>query len=250
MNKSTCQTIQTELDLLMLGERGSPEVLTHLSECHACSEFQAKQTKLREIVGSLGTVSAPADFDFRLRARLANERASGLSVGTSWLFGPKSVAVGSLALVLAVAAFIGYKSKPTLPATTGPKPTEVVAVRPSTPPVETASINPVDSPEKHSSEKQSLAPSNATVIRSNRNQRNIKRVLATNEYSSTGVEGIKPTNAETTDSIFSIDASLQPYKVSLYDGRGKARTISVAPVSFGSQRAIPTSNQFAPKGIW
>ena len=43
----------------------------HLRECAACREFHEQQTKLRQIVGSLGTVDAPADFDFRLRARLA-----------------------------------------------------------------------------------------------------------------------------------------------------------------------------------
>jgi hypothetical protein len=49
---------------------------------------------------------------------------------------------------------------------------------------------------------------------------------------------------------FSLDASLDSFKVSLDDGRGNARTISVPTISFGSQRMWQTSNQLAPKRAW
>ena len=69
MRKNNCEVIRQELDELMLSETGSARVVEHLRECAACHEFNEKQTRLRQIVGSLGTVSAPPDFDFRLRAR-------------------------------------------------------------------------------------------------------------------------------------------------------------------------------------
>jgi hypothetical protein len=47
-----------------------------------------------------------------------------------------------------------------------------------------------------------------------------------------------------------LDASLQSFKVSLDDGRGNARTISVPTISFGSQRMLQTGNQFVPKRDW
>jgi hypothetical protein len=50
--------------------------------------------------------------------------------------------------------------------------------------------------------------------------------------------------------IFSIDASLQALRVSIDDGYGNARTISVPTISFGSQRVLATGNQFAPKSVW
>jgi hypothetical protein len=50
--------------------------------------------------------------------------------------------------------------------------------------------------------------------------------------------------------IFPIDASLQSLRVSIDDGYGNARTISVPMISFGSQRVLATGNQFAPKGVW
>jgi hypothetical protein len=50
--------------------------------------------------------------------------------------------------------------------------------------------------------------------------------------------------------IFPVDASLQSLRVSIDDGHGNARTIFVPTISFGSQRAVATGNQFAPKGVW
>src|SRR4029078_3722879 len=72
MRKNNCKVIRRELDELMLGEGWSAAAREPLRECAECREFHVQQTKLRQIVGSLGTVEAPADFDFRLRARLAN----------------------------------------------------------------------------------------------------------------------------------------------------------------------------------
>src|SRR2546423_13211095 len=76
MKKYYCEIIRTELDELMLDEASSSAALEHLRNCADCRDFHEKQAKLRRVVGSLGTVAAPADFDFRLRARLANEANS------------------------------------------------------------------------------------------------------------------------------------------------------------------------------
>ena len=75
----------------------------HLKECLACREFHQTQTKLRQMVGSLGTVSAPADFDFRLRARLAND--SGGEGLHYWSFARRGLAVAAV-LVLFVTGIV------------------------------------------------------------------------------------------------------------------------------------------------
>src|ERR1044071_4403914 len=75
MTQANCKEIRRELDELMLDDDYGVRVSTHLRECSECRDFETKQIKLRRIVGSLGTVSAPADFDFKLRARLANENS-------------------------------------------------------------------------------------------------------------------------------------------------------------------------------
>src|SRR3954471_18786001 len=113
MTKANCKTIQRELDELMLGEDCSGAALLHWSECNDCREFGEKQTRLREIVGSLGTVAAPADFDFRLRSRLANENATtSFQLHRSiWSFGPRSIAATlTLAFLFGAVMLVRYFS--------------------------------------------------------------------------------------------------------------------------------------------
>src|SRR5215208_5345839 len=76
MRKNNCEVIRLELDELLLDETCSFAVMEHLRECAACREFHQKPTKLRQIVGGLGTVAAAPVFDVRLRARLANDEGS------------------------------------------------------------------------------------------------------------------------------------------------------------------------------
>ena len=53
------------------------------------------------MVGSLGTVAAPADFDFRLRARLANDSSSAVFhlKAASWRFARRGLAVAAVLIV-------------------------------------------------------------------------------------------------------------------------------------------------------
>jgi hypothetical protein len=77
-----------------------------------------------------------------------------------------------------------------------------------------------------------------------------KRSLATIDSSFRGAEVINGTEPVSVSAAFPIDASLQSFKVSMDDGRGNARTISVPTISFGSQRIVQGANQFAPKRDW
>ena len=108
MRKNICELIRRELDELSLDETCSTAAVEHLRECGACREFHEKQTKLREIVGSLGTVAAPADFDFRLRARLANESSSAASQFNflAWPVLRRGFAVAAVLLVFATGAYL------------------------------------------------------------------------------------------------------------------------------------------------
>ncbi len=76
--------------------------------------------------------------------------------------------------------------------------------------------------------------------------------MATVDFSSlrTEVIGVEPAGNSDAHAVFPIDASLQSFRVSLDDGQGNARTISVPTIRFGSQRMLPKGNQFAPKGVW
>ena len=52
------------------------EAEAHAATCAECAAFHDERFRLRELVGALEPVVAPADFDVRLRARIARERDS------------------------------------------------------------------------------------------------------------------------------------------------------------------------------
>ena len=254
MRKNNCDLIRRELDELMLDETGSTAALEHLRECDACREFYEKQTKLRQIVGSLGTVAAPADFDFRLRARLANESSSAAASFSfvSWPILQRGFAAAAVLLVFGVGAYLvrDALNRPTTPeemAKQGAAP----AVR-ETPNPPQATVSPTSEAPKSS---------DVAVVQNKRSQGNrierpglvaIKnKPLATRESASTRAEFIGNTEPVGTSTAFSIDASsIQYFKLSVDDGRGNAKTISVPTISFGSQRLMQNANQFAPKRVW
>ena len=75
MRNMNCRNVRHEIEEAAVGDLLSSDVNDHLSNCVACKTFFREQTSLQELVASLGTVEAPGDFDFRLRARLAGEKA-------------------------------------------------------------------------------------------------------------------------------------------------------------------------------
>ena len=253
MRKNICEVVRRELDELMLDETCSTAALEHLRECGACREFQEKQTKLRQIVGSLGTVAAPADFDFRLRARLANESGSAASTFSSiaWPVLRRGFAAVAVLVVFGIGAYLvrNALNQPTVPS---------VEVAKQAPPV----INETPNPPQPAVTTETPKPQDVAIVQNKRPQGNRSerpglvaavrnKPFATKELSSTGAEVIGNAEPVGTSTPFSIDASaLQYFRVSVDDGRGNAKTISVPTISFGSQRLMQNANQFAPKRVW
>jgi len=246
MRKNNCEAIRQELDELMLDETSSAAVVDHLRECAACREFNEKQTRLRQIVGSLGTVSAPPDFDFRLRARLAND--AGGAAFHFWPLARRGLAFAAVLLVFVVGAIlirnvfnrpgenkqIATTDQHHTPA--APQPVQTVAPQEQQP-------NPAPPLLASSSERR------PQPIRTERPAR-IKRSLVAEDFSSQRAEVITGREPAAEFEVLPVDSSLQSFKVSLDDGRGNARTISVPTISFGSQRMLQSGNQYAPKRDW
>jgi hypothetical protein len=68
--------------LQQLGEAVEGGVLgldarAHVESCRACGEYLRERESLRSLVGGLRKVEAPADFEFRLRARMAASKSRG-----------------------------------------------------------------------------------------------------------------------------------------------------------------------------
>jgi hypothetical protein len=254
MRNNTCELIRRELDELNLDETCSTAALEHLRECGACREFHEKQTKLRQIVGSLGTVAAPADFDFRLRARLANESSSAASHFNfvDWAVLRRGLAAAALLLVFATGAFL-IRSSLNRPTTREETAKDAPRVNETPRQVEQAvapTVANADKPEvvtlpssKHP-QKNKLDRFAQVAVSNNRR-------LATVDSSSTGANVLNGSEPLASSAAIPIDASsLQSFTVSVDDGRGNAKTISVPAISFGSQRLMHNANQFAPKRVW
>jgi len=253
MTKSNCTTIRREVDELMLGEDCSAAVLQHLKECNECLEFEEKQTRLRQIVGSLGVVSAPTNFDSQLRSRLAENGRANSAVHTFWLLTQRTAAVAAATLLFFGAVlFVRYYATH--------KSSEVTAEKQNTERVQPAV--PSMSPQlKEAKEAESSKNPQVALVPLKSVDDGTKRVLPMKprlkpvtvayDMSSNGAPVISSRNA-TNDSepIFPVDAAQQSLKVSLLDGRGNPHTISLPSVSFGSQRAVSNQNSFAPKGVW
>ena len=116
MSKTNCNAIRRELGEMNLGDDCSGPVTLQLQQCMACRDFQQSRIKIRELMGSLETVGAPPDFDFRLRARLANEKQGGANgrAFVGWSFGSRGLVLG--ALVLLIGALVGFNYWRTAPA--------------------------------------------------------------------------------------------------------------------------------------
>jgi hypothetical protein len=98
-----CKQIKKFID-----ESDRPEALTyassqHIASCADCSQFADERAKLKELLRSAGRVSAPPDFDFKLKARLAEVKARK----RSWWLTPSGyfrLGAATAALVIAVVA--------------------------------------------------------------------------------------------------------------------------------------------------
>ena len=245
MRETKCETVRHELEELMLNDECSMYVTQHMRECGDCREFHQKQTKLRQIVGSLGTVEAPPDFDFRLRARLANESSgNGLRV-MQWSFAGKGFAAATM-MLLFVGGAVYVRTIMNQPAE------QTIAERRTEPP------QPAPKPVQNQAHFDS-APSVVVSEYGSRPVTNEPRRASSNKKPTLATRDSAISQPPSFDrhrqsAIFAIDASnsLEPFMVSLDDGRGNARTISVPTISFGSQRVLPNANQSVQKGgsVW
>ncbi|HET9714385.1 MAG TPA: hypothetical protein VFP64_21025, partial [Pyrinomonadaceae bacterium] len=162
MRKNNCEEIRRELDELMLDEACSASAVEHLKDCSGCREFYETRTKLRQMVGSLGTVAAPPDFEFRLRARLANGSPSeGFHF---WAFARKGLAFAAVLVVFLTGIIVvrnivnqqsareAAENKPVVPQT---PPKLVTPVAPDAAPTSsplTAGVQP-STPQKNRNER-------------------------------------------------------------------------------------------------
>ena len=76
--------------------------------------------------------------------------------------------------------------------------------------------------------------------------------ITSRDFGTAGAPVLKSSDLNARASDFEIRASRQPMKVSLENGQGGSRTISVPAVSFGSQRVLSqnASLMASARGSW
>lgn len=244
MKDTICNQVRFEIDEKDLNESLSAGAREHLRHCNDCREFQSKETKLRQIVGSLETVNAPPDFDFRLRARLASEgtASSYLSMSPVRVWRMRSAAVAAMLVIFAATIYMIRQNQTVEPLRDANRTSNVPP--PSTP------AEPQQKPPEVAAVPSEPAPSSGEVI----GVRQRRQPVAPSKRQAVAVDfGSKPAPVVSADQTFSLEVAQPSFKVSLDDVNGSARTISVPAVSFGSRRMLnpsPTTAQYGPKSDW
>jgi hypothetical protein len=280
-----CTAFRQEFEALEIGEPPSAAAQAHLNSCPACRSFQSERLSLRQLVGSLGTVNAPPDFDFRLRARIAAAKSIESHAFHRSRFAPglKAISVAASFALLITAAVVFKQSqsarvsapftseqtavvkenegqprqtenKPEQLANASQdkeaRPVEVAATRPATSGGSQANNNAGKTAQAKSARGTTLVKRQGAPIISNDLALRGNPLVVTRDQQ-------PPTNATgTTDAAATLlQVSPQPFKLLLHDKQGALRSVSLERVIFGSQNFMERDGQRPPsasdaEGIW
>jgi hypothetical protein len=276
MKAANCKTVCREIEEADHGQRLSTSVTEHLAGCPQCQTFHDERTKLRQLVSSLEAVAAPPDFDFRVRSRLANEKASA---HTGYFFSNFSFGVPSIALAMLVLMIGGVFALRAWNSATNNAAALQTETRDVNPPnIVKSEQSPLASESELARSEVTLADNKGTVAaiedEGSDTVRPVQRVakrsslkgklaavrssrrVATQEFSSTPAPVVKKEEpvASLESPIFLIELSSQPLRLSLDYSGGVSRTISVPALSFGSERVLSGDGlslvKNSPKGVW
>jgi hypothetical protein len=229
MNANDCKVIRREIDESEPGQELRSDVMRHINQCSACREVFESGTKLRQIVASLVPVEAPADFDFRLSARLA--QVSGRrSLPWNFSFAIPAVALAAVALIVG-GVFMLRRPTGETPRVNAVASTPIVESTPK--PAEFKATQP---PQPIDHVKQAVPQRPQTLSKRSEVAKRRGNVVA-KDFGFGVAESIRndePIVATPAQLIFPV----QTLSLSVDDGKGVPRTISFPSVSFGSQRVL------------
>jgi hypothetical protein len=260
MKDVTCQSIRRRIDQSDLQTQPEATVSQHLQGCTSCKKFYDDHAKLRQLVASLGNVQAPGDFDFQLRSRLASERANATGKfvfrGSALRF--RAVAFASVLVIAGVIALQVSRTQ------SDNKRVAVESSQPSTPNDQSAK----NDPSAHLKGTLVTPPADATAVATSslgpdriRNATNPQRKsvsrnqIISKDLGSVAAPVVKQDEQlANAGAVFPIEGSSQSLILSLDEGNGVSRTISVPRVSFGSQRVLTGEQgpilKTSAKGVW
>jgi hypothetical protein len=253
---SECQVYRREIDESADGGVMSIDARNHFASCSSCGEELRARQSLRALVGGMGKVEAPADFEFRLRARMAAAKRDGGRgrFAGRWLFGFAPVAVAACFVI--VSATLYFRQAAWRPTTDTP----AVATAPArnAEPDRAPSSNIQSLPaEPKIGEVTQVTQKDAASPETHRAVRSVNvRAAQAREVASQGVRRTEPGSRTLESSVtaaqvihpISVKASAEPLRVILRDERGAERVVPMRSVSFGSQDFLSRGAATRPPG--
>lgn len=273
-----CQTCRFEIEELGTDERLSDQAQEHLSGCPTCRAFYDERQALKRLVGGLEAVTAPPDFDFRLRARLAAAKQAG-NHRSSWRSFVASAPAIALAasFALLVGGFVLYQQIKSGPAvisqtgdaahlTSGPRSEKEIPTPISSP--ARSEAGPILSSPGMTGDKPAIRPPTQNARRQPADKPNLRRESRGPQViSQQGISNDfarRPAPVITPGAALPLSAQVNPVvelpvrsasqrmRVFVDDTGGARREITLEPVIFGSQDLVGrTASRIATsQGIW
>ena len=233
MKEIGCKTVSREIDELGNGQLPGARAQAHLQGCASCRSFFDDRQKLRQMIAGLETVEAPGDFDFRLRARLANERAERVSLFSSFGFGLPSIALAVMAILVGVGIYLRATTDSVnevpLARSEASKTVEQVAAQPTTADspktTEITAVSRDQSPVTRSADATAVVKERVRIRKGSRNSNS--NSIRRDDFMAKSEASV----------MFPLEAA-EPLRVSVDYATGGSRTISLPTVSFGSQQVV------------
>ncbi|HSP63568.1 MAG TPA: hypothetical protein VLQ90_11345 [Pyrinomonadaceae bacterium] len=236
-----CRATRREID--EGSEQLSAQTLRHVASCAACLAFQNERSRLHELLTSLEPVTAPADFDFRLRARIAaqTEKLGPRSFFNGFALSTPAMAVAALVIVALGGSIVWIEQR-------GAKQAPTVAVNSSSQ-VKAGNSKTADNlpPSQQVNESDSTTTTKNTgtnadasiyVVQGRKPQPRDPGQpdrRSSRDLSASPAPSIK--HGQNPGAVY-VSAPVKPMVFSLEDDHGATRRISLPPVSFGSQRLL------------
>jgi len=210
----------------------------HLNDCPDCKKTSSEQTRVWQMIDVLPRVDAPVNFDFRVKARIANSKSTDFQSR----FFPVLRYVMPLGIIVLLLGLIAFNTN----YFSGDNATQVaVTVPPRSIEKETTASNP-------SFTNQNILPTNRNEnLVASRSNANPVFVKDTQETQIATVNSKKRQRTETpkkkteeNDGMMSRDSTLSKAKVTLPPGLDPNRRIEIAPnpgntKSFAAEEILP-----------
>lgn len=268
-----CKAFRVEIEESDDAKPRSHEASVHLESCANCAAFGNEQLALKGMIESLEVVTAPADFDFRLRARLAALKGEhrGHVSWNRYIPNTRALAIAAVLVIVIIVGLVVRQAKLVRDADNErdrivksnpvdePAPsTPLAATSPSDKRPESAASSAVDFPNTVMT--QARRTGNTRIEKNTKDIHDesiVSKDLGSTSTASTVLPpGIPdPMTLSSTMVAIPVRASMRPTTIMLKGGGTQPQSISLRPVTFGGQDLFDLENPgkgFLPtvQGIW